>query len=298
MMIFLLIHALICIVTGILMATKRIQVHARLYTLVLFLPIVGILILVDQIYVEKKQKSATKEIGLEKMTIDEIRYKRIDHNDSRDQDITVPLEEALVVNDAQTRRKLMIDILQKNPEENIGLLKSASATDDTEVSHYATTSMMSIQSRYEKQISEAEEAYRMLPESASAKRGYRRALKQYIDSTLITGNVLNIYQQKLKTVLIELMELYPDYKAYILEYLECRIALKETDGLEKEIESAMQRWPEEFGLYPIYVDYLQVTLQGERIPGALKRLKESGIYLHAEERQWFEFWNRGQISSK
>ena len=60
----------------------------------------------------------------------------------------------------KVRHSLMLDILHKNPNEYIAILQKARNSDDTEVTHYATTMMMEIQTEYEKKLQQYEKTYK------------------------------------------------------------------------------------------------------------------------------------------
>ena len=143
--VFLILHLLICIVLYVLHKLAVLHTKAQLFPFVFCLPVCGpCLILIEEWY-ERKQKMGIDEIGVEKLKIEDEIYKRIDVDASKDSNSTVPLEEALVIDDTKTRRKLMMDILNRDPKQYIRLLQKIRMSSDTEITHYATTSMAEIQ---------------------------------------------------------------------------------------------------------------------------------------------------------
>ena len=67
-------------------------------------------------------------------------------------DLIVPLQEALLINDASTRRQLIMDILYHDTGEYVDVLNRARMNDDVEVVHYATTAMVELQKDYEERL--------------------------------------------------------------------------------------------------------------------------------------------------
>lgn len=57
---------------------------------------------------------------------------------------TVPLEEALLLDSAEQRRKLILSVLTDDPVQYYDLLEQARLNDDSEVVHYAATAMAQI----------------------------------------------------------------------------------------------------------------------------------------------------------
>ena len=104
-------------------------------------------------------------------------------------DLMVPLQEALLMNDASTRRELMMDILYDDVGEYVEVLKNARMNDDTEVVHYATTAMVELQKDYETKLQKQKEAF-ALEEDAGLLDEYIQTLEKYVESGLLEGNML------------------------------------------------------------------------------------------------------------
>ena len=137
-----LIHLIVCIVIFLLMKQGKIKSSMVVYPAVVLVPVCGLALLVIEEYRVRNTTQKERQVGVESFKISDIRYKRIEVDDDSNETITVPLEEAISVNNASVRRKLMMDILHRNPEEYIELLQMTRTADDTELTHYATTTMM------------------------------------------------------------------------------------------------------------------------------------------------------------
>lgn len=79
--------------------------------------------------------------GLEQMRVDDEERRSILVEERADFANTVPLEEALIVNDSSQRRSLVMSILNDNPSRYIDVLSQARLNEDVEVVHYAATAM-------------------------------------------------------------------------------------------------------------------------------------------------------------
>lgn len=291
----LIVHLLSCALTAVLLHQGRLRTRSLILPAVVFIPFWGFLLLALEEYEERRAQMGTKEIGLESLKIQDVKYRRIEVDESRNQDITVPLEEAMLVNDASVRRKLMMDILHKNPEEYIGLLQTARTTEDTELAHYATTTMMEIQGRYETAINQFSEELKSDPENRQILRRFRRELKKYINSGLLSGNILDIYRGRLDDILTKLCAGDADNRKYALERVDNRIALGRLQGLEEELAQALRKWPGEMRVYQLCVEYYWHTGQGDKIREILNRISKEEVYLTSEEREWYEFWEQKEL---
>lgn len=106
----------------------------------------------------------SRKIGIEKLQVNEEIYKNnFRLREENDHDI-VPLEEALLINDPEKRRKLIIDILNDDPSKYIELLEKARMNEDVEVVHYAITAMVELSKDYDSKLQTFERTYAAAPE--------------------------------------------------------------------------------------------------------------------------------------
>ncbi|MEE3354899.1 MAG: hypothetical protein VZR32_01005 [Candidatus Weimeria sp.] len=253
-------------------------------------PFVGAAIGEMQLRFDRDKRREELPIGLEKLVVDQVRYEKIRMSDNRNQDITVPLEEAMVVNDEKVRRKLIVDVLNHDPRHHIDLLKKASMTDDTELSHFATTAMMNIQSDYEAKIAKIEEALEEEPKDPVLLRAYRRELTEYVGSGLVSGIIRRIYCRKLSEVLRQLVYMYPDRRHYRLQWIRIRIETEELDEVEQDLIYALREWPDYVPFYRLYVAYAQRRKDGKLLQEVLEQVEKNGAFLSQRDRSWYRFW--------
>ena len=290
-----LIHLIVCIVIFLLMKQGKIKSSMVVYPAVVFVPICGLVLLVIEEYRVRNTKQKERQVGVESFKISDIRYKRIVVDDDSNETITVPLEEAISVNNASVRRKLMMDILHRNPEEFIELLQMTRTADDTELTHYATTTMMEIQNKYELEIHKLSEEIKENPKELQVLKKYRKVLLKYIDSGLISGKILEIYRVQLDDILRKLCEMLPENRVYFQDDIRNQIALGKNDNIDGQIMDMINRWPDEVQVYQIYVEFLWKSNRGDEIPGVLNRLKEGNVYLSSEGKAWLEFWEQKDL---
>src|SRR5699024_3027342 len=117
-----------------------------------------------------------------------------------------PLEEALSVNDAKTRRQLMLEILHQNPGAYVELLQQARMDDDIEVTHYASTAMMELQRDFEINLQRAEQEYEKQPDQPEKLDRCLYCLRKYIDSGLIEESILFVYRTRYAELLQKKLE--------------------------------------------------------------------------------------------
>lgn len=259
-------------------------------------PYVGAVLTAQELGAERRDR-VSREIGLEGFDVTEVRYKHIDVEDRSNEDITVPLEEAIVVDDSPVRRRLIVDVLNRHPEDNVSLLERASRTDDTEVSHYATTAMTGIQSGYEARISELQAAYKE-QKNSDILRSLRNELMRYIESGLVFGRVLYTYEEKLDDVLTELLQEFPGRRHYHRDWVENRIRMAKLDGVVEELEHDLNEWPDYMPFYRSYGDYAQAVGDSQLMQEVIKRAEASNAYFTRDDHDWIDFWEDRETAEK
>ena len=85
--------------------------------------------------------------GLQELKVEDQEQRNILVDDRTDYANTVPLEEALIVDNPRQRRNLMLSILNENPGQYANLLSQARLNEDVEVVHYAATAMAQISAK-------------------------------------------------------------------------------------------------------------------------------------------------------
>ena len=287
--IFLVLHAAVSACLVVLRHTHRLISGNMTLPAACLLPICGVAIaLVDEWQVRHGHMGVRAVDDYAELEGDEAWHREIvGRNDDA---LTVPLEEAMTVNDAYVSRRLMMKLLHTSPEDYVELLKKVTESDDVELTHYATTAMMEIQSDYERKIGELLDRIKRNPKDEAALMQCRSRLRAYIDSGLISDTVLMQYRVRLDEVLSELCSLEPEAERFEYECIENRIVLKRYEGIEKRLASLEQKYPEDGRVYRLYVQYYYSTRSGGKIAETIERMKERGVYLDSEGKEWLEVW--------
>ncbi len=135
-------------------------------------------------------------------------------------------EEVFILNNAADRRKTMLGLLRQDITPYMDILKLASTNDDVDTAHYATTSLMQIQTDFQKDMS-------LLGAIASRKdatledhKRYAEVLASYLENQFLEEKLLRRHRLLLDQELKLLMEQYGCYD-YDKEYIENLIMLED-----------------------------------------------------------------------
>lgn len=294
-MIILVIHIILCVIyftLGKKINKERAEKFPSL--IVVLLPIFGFVMwLADRAVIDEKLFDK-KEIDMDKMEITDAKYQRLENDSSVNGEEMVPLEEALIINDAQLRRSLLLDILRKNPEKYLSTLERAKASEDVEITHYATTTLLEIQSEYEQKLQMFLEQYPSRKKDYSFLKEYADCLERYVTSGLIDGSVLNMQQEQLLGVLKDLITRDKPNRDDRFLYIETALNLKKYDIADSEIKETKEEYVESEKWNQLAVRYYWETGQTEEINKVLANVKNRNIYLTKEGKEWFRFWSKGK----
>lgn len=286
----LVIHIEICILVTLIHRREKGLQGEAIMPMVYAVPVFGALCFLVRIWVEERKHLGGKDITEDFSDIMKGRYQKIEVEDNEDMQI-VPLEEALLVNDAKTRHSMMLNILHKNPNEYLGMLQRASNSDDMEVTHYATTMMMEIMTEYEKKLQEYEKAYQKEPEDKVLLREYILYLNEFIQSKLATGNIEKIHRQNLARLLEEYMLGREQAGKMIFISIENYLLLGENERAQELLARAKKEYPDDERVYRLYGHYFHSVRDYESIQKMVAYIKEHNIYLSHEGRDWITFWS-------
>lgn len=144
---------------------------------------------IDSAFPDIFHQDKKREIGIEKMKINEEIYRSIIAPKEESDRNIVPLEEVLLIDEAAMRRDLIMNVLNDDPENYIDMLKQARMNDDVEVVHYAITGMVELSKEYESRLQKIEYRYAKEPENQQLISEYCDFLQEYLSQGLLEGQM-------------------------------------------------------------------------------------------------------------
>lgn len=290
-MILILLHIVVCIVVTFHRKHVASVRRENVMPLVYAVPFFGAVCYGVRLYEDRRHRLGGRDTDMKPKDIMKGRYQRIQVEEN-EQEQVVPLEEALLVNDAKVRHSLMLDILHKNPNEYIAILQKARNSDDTEVTHYATTMMMEIQTEYEKKLQQYEKTYKEHKDEAFL-REFILFLQEFIDSGLLSGNIVTVYRKRLGSLLTDYFALRGSNKKgrLIFTAIENDLILENNEEAGELLQQAALEYPVDERLYMLYGHYYDNIRDYASFQNMLDTIRKNGIYLSHEGKEWLSFWN-------
>lgn len=286
-------HVIVCIICYLLRKKGIWHNDENLMPLVIGIPFFGLLCQIVYEYVFARQLFTKRADDMEKLEIDDIRYKRIEVEQDGQQDI-VPLEEALLMNDTKLRRQMMLEILHRKPNEYVNMLQKAKNSDDTEVIHYATTMMMEVMTDYEKQLQSYEKAHKRKPDDKDILSEYIKEYLAFMKTGLVSGSLTRIYAEQIAALLAEYYEKFGVSRSFLFAEIENLLYLKKYELAEEKLKIAEQRYANDAELYMLYGELYYDKKEYDRLKRMIEKVKNEHIYLDRESRKWLRFWDESE----
>ena len=294
MWIFVVLHCLICLFVYICMRMKLLKSSRMIMPLVLFVPVFGLCCLFVLEWESRGDMKSKKEVGVDKLKINDEIYRSILMEEDSTSALVVPLQEALIMNDVSVRRQLMMDIMYDDTREYVDTLLEARMNDDTEVVHYATTAMVELQKNFDRELLIIEKKYEAEPEDPVLLNSYLKLLDDYIGSRLLEGNTLLGIRRRYTTLLdkkIEMEKEHPEDSKRLYEAsAENELYLKNYEAALRKINSILVKWPADEIGYLLLIKYHTLLKSREGINLVLKQLEQRKVYLSPAGRKTVEFW--------
>ncbi|MDR0946611.1 MAG: hypothetical protein LBM87_02540 [Ruminococcus sp.] len=203
----------------------------------------------------------------------------------------IPFEESLVVNEAATRHEMILQVIRKNSVENVPLLSGARKSTDTEIAHYASATLMKLQSTFEKKIREAMNYLSANPDDLFAINRAIDALRQYLDSKLLRGYMMMEQRVMLSKILTTKLQLMPDSKSSYIYAAQNAIEMGDFEYASEIIERFCNRYDtDERGIFLQLEEYLAMG-DREGFQRAVLELKNNNVNITARGRELLRFFD-------
>lgn len=285
----LLVHLVCCAALWLCSRSGRLDVRGHFLPFMVLIPLWGPLCVVLLYARNALTDAAVTPPDLEKLHINEDLHRSILVDGRDTTDMTVPLEEALIVNSAEQRRKLILSVLNDDPLPYYDLLQQARMNEDSEVVHYAATAMAQISKQADLTLQQHEARYAAAPQDKQVLAAYCDYLQHYLDSGLAQGRAAEIQRRQLVQLLQKQLANGMHYQ------LGCRLAraqlaLLDYDAADATLRELTRRWPQRETPWLLLVRSAAARRNGTALQNTLHDIAENHVYLSAQGREVLRFW--------
>lgn len=205
----------------------------------------------------------------------------------------VPLEEAVLINEAKIRRRSMLETLYADPLKYLKVLNTAKNNEDIEISHYATTTISKAQKDFQLAIQKSALEMERHPDDPGVVDAYIEVLGEYIRSGLLEEGLLRNLRIEYSYALDRKLAATKNDKNALTEKLRNAVELHDFQCAAETGRLLRESWPED---EQTWIEILRVCVEGNDGAELQKTIEEIGrhkIIWTDKGREQVSPWIRG-----
>lgn len=288
--ILLILHLILCLILYVLIRIGLLKCGVWAVPFAVMVPVWGIGCLIVMEFTARGSGKAREEVGLEKLKINDEIYRSILMEEDPVEDMIVPLEEALLVNDASTRRQLLMEVMYSNPDDYVEQLMEARSNNDTEVVHYSVTALVELQKSYELRFQELYHRMEKDPKDGGALEECIELTEQYLRSGLLEDAARRVQLRNYSALLERRMEQVEADLPLWCKKIEADLMMGEYDAAYLGIGEVLEKWPKSEKGYLYLLRYYSLVKDRRGVDRVLELIGRREIYLSPEGRSELKFW--------
>lgn len=234
------------------------------------IPIFGILLAltVELLLFTRKQGIKNPDIEIQGLGDDILWATLKSFHEKRD---LVPLEEAVLIDEVNVRRKSMLETLYADPDKYLSVLNTAKYSDDIEISHYATTTISKAQKDFQLAIQRNAVEVERHPNDSKVVDAYLEILGRYIQSGLLEEGLLRNIRIEYARALDKKLAIEHDDKNALIEKLRNAVELQDFTSATETGWLLKEYWPQD---EQTWIEYLRVCVEGNDEAELRKTIEE------------------------
>lgn len=243
---------------------------------------------------ERARKELFDDILVENVTLPNIVSKLETEKEMN----VVPLEEALLVNDLSTRRRVMIDLLKQDSLDYLEVLQMAVSNEDTETSHYAVSAIMEMKRKIVINLQELAVKFEENKKDAHVLLSYAEILKSYMRSGFLDERTRIKYSYTYTNVLKLLIEQVPEAREVYVDKIRTDLDLGEFTEAEETALQYLKQFPLREDSYLSLMNVYYTMRSIEKLKSTLIELRKSPIRLSNQALTVVRFWSEEKSDEK
>lgn len=289
------IYLLLSVIIIVLSNRKSPQMCLLKLVVVAVLPVVGWLLpLFWPKAVYRKSKQQFDEYVLSQQEEHTVRrigvYKQLE----RDKELNIiPIEEALLVSEHQTRRRVMIDVLKQDTINYMEILQRAVSNEDTETSHYAVSAIMEIKRKLLLALQDLSVKYESNQSDVYVVTTYAEVLREFMKSGFLDARTIMKYRYTYLSVLEQFIELSEQSDWAFQEKVDTELILELVANAEQSAQLYLEHFPKSEDAYLCLIKVYYVTKSYTKLQMTLDRLKQAPLRLSNQALTMVRFWSEG-----
>jgi len=205
----------------------------------------------------------------------------------------IPIEDALLISDQSSRRKVVIDVLKEDSLQYLEILQTAVQNEDQETSYYAVSGIMEVKRKLSLSLQELSVKYGQNQTDPYIRNAYAEVLKDYLRSGFLDNRTLRKYKYTYIRLLAEAIAQEDDVRHALQEKFDTELEIEEYMEAEKTSILYLIKYPLHEEGYLNLIKLYFATASYENLQKTIKILKRSSIFLSNRALTIIRYWSEG-----
>ena len=218
-------------------------------------------------------------IDLAAITFSKDRVDIVERPDVESEMNLVPMEEAIMIEDKESLRQLLLTVLRGDMSKSINAVTKALNSNDSEASHYAASAIMDITAEFQKTIQKFQAQLDTDPKDTEVNQLYIEYLIKMLSTNFLSEMELKTYVYELQHVCQAFYEHTPT--GMKVEYMSGLIGLLSKIGdlqsAEPWLDRILKDYPDDMEMYRCVLHFYYETKNKIKFFEQLDALKHSDI---------------------
>lgn len=248
----------------------------------------GLSWLVYELFFKRKEKI----VSMEELSFSKDRIKVVERDDIKVASNKVSIEEALIVSSSKNTRRLLLDILKENTEGYIRSIYSATDNKDTEVSHYAASSITDIMDKFKQNERSLRARYCKDRSNMELGEEYWRYASEFLSTNILPGLEQERYVDLLRDFLMHLEENLPYMITARMYYIMAKLYfdIGQMEEAKIWVDKALENKRDDLYSYKAGLKYYHMNKDQDKYIDLLEELISSDIRLDNETLELVRFY--------
>jgi hypothetical protein len=207
----------------------------------------------------------------------------------------IPIEDALLISEHHTRRRVIIDVLKQDAINYLEILQIAVGNEDTETSHYAVSAIMEVKRKLLLSLQDLSVQYENNKTDEYLLRTYADVLNGFMRSGFLDERTLLKYRYTYWDVLNHLKGFLAHSEWAYQEKIDLELILGMFTEAESTAKEFLENYPFSEEGYLCLMEVHFTTKSSDKFYQVLEELKKTPLRLSNHALMVVRFWSEGAI---
>ena len=289
MTLILIINLLVSIILCLVLRLFKVKEAWILFFSCVFMPGLGVLITLFYTIFRLFMSTNRRDFIKDKIKESENDLSKIQGDMNKKVDI-IPIKDALALNKVDIKRSLMLHALKDDAYEYVRITKELLGDEDTEIAHYAASSLTDINTKLMGTVQKSEEEFHKNKEDISKAENYLKNISEYLKSGLVEGRDRKRLQYEYINTLEVMLNLEKIVESYLQQAINISIDLKEYIRAKRYSKIYLKNFPNAATPYILRAKIAYNEQDIDELKKTIKALSDTDILVTGDELKTLRYW--------